>query len=100
MEKNIKLIFHQGQNSVIKIVKREPCGRGDVYNLRVPNVFHFSVNGGLIVHNCADELRYGLMSEPQPAITAEQNKQRLFNQRMRENKQKNNKGIGFRMTNY
>jgi len=48
----------------------------------------------------ADELRYGLMSEPQPAITAEQNKQRLFNQRMAENKKKQNKGIGLRMTNY
>ena len=32
-----------------------------VYNMEVDEVHNFSVNGGIIVHNCADALRYGVM---------------------------------------
>lgn len=38
-------------------------GKEDVYNLEVEDHHNFSVNGGLIIHNC-DSLRYGLMSRP------------------------------------
>jgi hypothetical protein len=48
----------------------------------------------------ADELRYGLMSEPRPSATPEQISQRLFNERMKKNQKKNNSGVGFKMTNY
>jgi hypothetical protein len=53
-------IFQADRSSAISIAKCEPCGKEDVYNLTVPSVKHFSVNGGIIVHNCADELRYFL----------------------------------------
>ncbi|KEH90607.1 hypothetical protein [Clostridium botulinum] len=33
-------------------------GKEDVYNMEVENHHNFSVNGGLIVHNCMDALRY------------------------------------------
>jgi hypothetical protein len=30
----------------------------DVYNMEVIGTHNFSVNGGLIVHNCMDDIRY------------------------------------------
>jgi hypothetical protein len=35
-------------------------GREDVYNMEVECHHNFSVNGGLIIHNCKDEERYFL----------------------------------------
>lgn len=43
-----------------EIVTLDYIGKGNVYNLRVRSVRHFAVNGGLIVHNCADAISYGL----------------------------------------
>lgn len=38
------------------------AGTADVYDLTVDHPDHaFSVNGGVLVHNCYDSLRYGLM---------------------------------------
>ena len=39
-------------------------GRADVYNLHVPKVNAFIVEAGTIVHNCYDEVVYGLRSRP------------------------------------
>lgn len=39
------------------------AGTADVYDLTVDHPDHaFSVNGGVLVHNCFDSLRYGLMN--------------------------------------
>lgn len=35
-----------------------------VYDLEVPKYHNFSINGGIIVHNCIDAIRYGI----QPVI--------------------------------
>lgn len=40
----------------VKGIKR--AGRADVYNLEVADTHCFSVNGGIVVHNCMDALRY------------------------------------------
>lgn len=32
----------------------------DVYNLEADKYHNFAVNGGIIVHNCMDAMRYGL----------------------------------------
>mgnify|MGYP004547883423 FL=1 len=40
------------------IAKIELDGREDVYNMEVADNHNFAVNGGLIVHNCMDALRY------------------------------------------
>lgn len=40
------------------IEKIELDGCEDVYNMEVADNHNFAVNGGLIVHNCMDALRY------------------------------------------
>ena len=44
------------QYAKVKSVTLE--GIEPVYNLEVPKTHNFSINGGLIVHNCMDECRY------------------------------------------
>lgn len=34
------------------------CGKQPVYNMEVDEYHNFSVNGGVIVHNCMDAVRY------------------------------------------
>ncbi len=50
--------------SVAECLKIEDAGRADVYCLTVPETAAFCIEGGLIVHNCADETRYAGMSRP------------------------------------
>ena len=45
---------------MIKIKAIRHIGKSDVYNMEVEKHHNFSVNGGLIVHNC----RYAVMSRP------------------------------------
>lgn len=33
-------------------------GRQPVYNMEVDEYHNFSVNGGIVVHNCMDDIRY------------------------------------------
>lgn len=44
--------------TIKKLVQKE-----DVYNLEVKDHHNFAVNGGFIVHNCIDALRYALCDE-------------------------------------
>ena len=48
------------QNAVhlVGVAKIEIEPNEDVYNMEVLGTHNFSVNGGLIVHNCMDEVRY------------------------------------------
>lgn len=41
-----------------------PVGQADVYCLHVPEVENFAIEGGIIVHNCADVARYISMQWP------------------------------------
>ena len=43
---------------LIKVKSIKPIGRHDVYNMEVDKYHNFSVNGGIIVHNCIDSIRY------------------------------------------
>lgn len=45
--------------SFVKIAKIEECGYEDVYNMEVNQTHNFSIESGLIVHNCRDAIRYG-----------------------------------------
>lgn len=36
----------------------KPLGKAPVYNMEVDEYHNFSVNGGIIVHNCMDATRY------------------------------------------
>lgn len=42
----------------VKIRSIKYIGKQDVYNMEVRDHHNFSVNGGLIVHNCLDSDRY------------------------------------------
>jgi hypothetical protein len=44
-------------------VKSERLGQMDVYCLEVPTTNCFAIEGGLIVHNCADEVRYRIYAK-------------------------------------
>ena len=44
---------HLVENAKIEIEPNE-----DVYNMEVIGTHNFSVNGGVIVHNCMDDVRY------------------------------------------
>ena len=48
------------QNAVhlVGITKIEIEPNEDVYNMEVMGTHNFSVNGGVIVHNCMDDIRY------------------------------------------
>ena len=48
------------QNAVhlVGISKIEIEPNEDVYNMEVIGTHNFSVNGGVIVHNCMDDIRY------------------------------------------
>lgn len=44
--------------NTVKVVGVELDGIEDVYNMEVLGTHNFAVNGGLIVHNCMDAMRY------------------------------------------
>lgn len=44
--------------SFVPIRAIKSAGRWPVYNMEVDGLHNFSVNGGIIVHNCVDALRY------------------------------------------
>lgn len=44
--------------SAVNILSIEEAGYEDVYNMEVEDNHNFAVNGGLIVHNCMDDIRY------------------------------------------
>ena len=48
------------QNAVhlVGVAKIEIEPYEDVYNMEVMGTHNFAVNGGVIVHNCMDEIRY------------------------------------------
>lgn len=42
----------------VEVTNIEKIENEDVYNMEVEDNHNFAVNGGLIVHNCMDDLRY------------------------------------------
>lgn len=66
VEKNLNATnIHYGNAAPINaelnyvgITSIKPCGRQPVYNMEVDRYHNFSINGGVIVHNCMDAMRY------------------------------------------
>lgn len=53
----------------IKSISR--AGKADVYNMEVEDTHSFVIQGGVISHNCADEVRYFCMARPiKPRVAA------------------------------
>lgn len=46
----------------VNILSVQKKGRAPVYNMEVEENHNFAVNGGLIVHNCMDSMRYFVKS--------------------------------------
>lgn len=42
----------------MKIASVVECGEEDVYNMEVADNHNFAINGGVVVHNCMDAMRY------------------------------------------
>lgn len=40
------------------------AGKSDVYNMEVEGTHDFAIENGIIAHNCYDESRYFLMTNP------------------------------------
>jgi len=52
-----------GDNVVEAVVKSITyAGKQDVFNMEVEDTHNYSVEGGIIIHNCLDALRYALFS--------------------------------------
>ena len=47
-----------GKTKYAKVKSIKYVGEQDVYNMEVEGHHNFSVNGGLIIHNCCDAARY------------------------------------------
>lgn len=48
----------------VPIVSIHKAGTEPVYNMEVEKVHNFSANGGIVVHNCADAIRYRINALP------------------------------------
>ena len=48
----------RGSVNIAKVAKIEEVQNEDVYNMEVVGTHNFAVNGGVIVHNCMDDIRY------------------------------------------
>ena len=59
-EENMLRTNTKKQNAVhlVGVAKIEIEPNEDVYNIEVMGTHNFSVNGGVIVHNCMDDIRY------------------------------------------
>lgn len=44
--------------NAVGIASIRKVGKADVYNMEVEHNHNFAVNGGYIVHNCMDDIRY------------------------------------------
>ena len=73
-----------------------PAGRADVYNMEVDETHSFVIAGGLVAHNCYDELRYVAMENPvNPPLTRTE-PPKPYNPLESEDKSQNNKYAFFR----
>ena len=59
-EENMLRTNTKKQNAVhlVGVAKIEIEPNEDVYNMEVIGTHNFAVNGGVIVHNCMDDIRY------------------------------------------
>lgn len=68
----------------MKVKKITFAGYEDVYNMEVNDIHNFAVEKGIIVHNCYDTLRYGIMHrEWKPVIEEEKPRDRYAEHRRR-----------------
>ena len=57
-----KLVPDNAEIYFVGVQGIKTCGKQPVYNMEVDEYHNFSVNGGIIVHNCMDSARYYAMT--------------------------------------
>lgn len=59
----------------MKVKSVSYAGKADVFNMEVDETHDFVIQGGVISHNCADEVRYFCMSRPiKPRVASKPDK--------------------------
>ena len=53
-----ELVAEVAEISSVGIKAIRKIGKADVYNMEVEDNHNFAIEGGLIVHNCMDSMRY------------------------------------------
>lgn len=62
----------------MKIKSIKPAGKADVFNMEVEDTHDFVIQGGVISHNCYDEVRYLCMANPMEPIKAVERKPAVY----------------------
>ena len=68
----------------VKVKSVKYIGKADVYNMEVDRHHNFSINGGIIVHNCYDGLTYGICAyhaSKSKALEPEKNKMQQYKEK-------------------
>jgi len=52
---------HAQSFALTKVCRVQSASKSDVYCLTVPETEAFAVESGVVVHNCMDALRYGIL---------------------------------------
>lgn len=62
----------------MRIKSIRPAGKADVYNMEVEDTHDFVIQGGVISHNCADEVRYMCMANPMKPVKVKERKPEVY----------------------
>jgi intein/homing endonuclease len=56
----LKHVAFTAEQSSVTVIAIEEDGYQDVYNLEVENDHNYTIENGIVTHNCIDSIRYGL----------------------------------------
>lgn len=62
----------------MRIKSIRPAGKADVYNMEVEDTHDFVIQGGVISHNCADEVRYLCMANPMKPVQVKERRPEVY----------------------
>ena len=62
----------------MKVKSIRYAGKSDVYNMEVEGTHSFVIQGGVISHNCADEVRYMCMAYPIKPLAVKERRPEVY----------------------
>ena len=62
----------------VRIKGIRSVGKADVYNMEVEDTHDFVIQGGVISHNCADEVRYMCMANPMKPVQVKERAPKVY----------------------
>lgn len=75
------IAHHCSPGTPARVLRVEPAGKADVYCLNAKHTHAFSVQGGIMIHNCYDEACHFVMARPM-AVEAEDVEKQMQEQRV------------------